>query len=184
LSGAASARTALFDYGRGRSAIVILLSQAARMRLFALFVLLTASAISAQPAGYQFSLSPPVAIAGGDVDLRIDSETGCYGGNTFEVVRRAATVIVTNSLSDTSPCAPAWQTPRFVNLGSFEAGQYEVVIVTCVNSPTNPCSTWATLPLTVYRENEPLAVPMLSFATSMGLLVLVAAAGLLAPATA
>lgn len=150
------------------------------MRVLAFFLLLAASTISAQPADFQFSLSTASAVAGAEVNLRIDSDTNCYPANTFEVVRNGSTVTVSNTLSDTSPCAPDWQTPRFVNLGAFDAGQYEVVVVTCVNAPVNPCSTWATLPLTIYGGSRHVVVPALSTLTMIGLLVIVAGVGLLA----
>lgn len=147
-------------------------------RLMALLLASMSLSAVAQPSPHHFTLEPAQTVAGHTVNLRVDSDNGCYPANTFNVTRDGTTVTVNNLLSDTLPCEPQWQTPRIVELGSFEPGQYLVIVETCVNAPGNPCSVWANLPLTVFGASSMrFTVPTLTRLGAMGLMVLVLVVG-------
>ena len=128
--------------------------------LILLFLLGVASGASGQAT---FTLVPPVAGDDQVVRLRWDSPLGCYSIDPAEVARTDDVVVVTFLWSDEAPCLPEWQTPRFVSLGVFAVGTYEVRVIECglAPPPLPSCQPQAALPLTVVPAN-PITIPALS----------------------
>lgn len=116
--------------------------------LLMLILLATTGAAHAQLA---FTLQPAQAYKGQGVSLRIDSPTGCYPVLKIDVVRAASVVTVNLHVTDAGPCLPEWATPRFVTLGAFTAGSYQVQPYLCGNAPppAPACLLQTTLPLAV-----------------------------------
>lgn len=126
---------------------------------------------------HTYTLEPPVSPAGSPVRLRVDGDSGCFPANALFVSREANTINVKATLSDTVPCSPQWLTPRWAELGHFQAGTYEVVMTTCTNAPPpDQCRIDARLPLVVF-EPQRFTVPTLTRGIEMILAVCLVIAG-------
>jgi hypothetical protein len=154
------------------------------MRVIGLLLLLGLAETSTAQTVY--SLDPPSPVAAGqEVALRIDSALGCFHSNLIEVTRNGEHVNVVAEIEDTIPpegCPPAWLTPRFVPLGTFAAGQHEVGVTMCTNAPPPlpECALQTILRLTVFgRSGSVFAVPALSSATMIGLMIAFAMLGVI-----
>lgn len=150
-----------------------------RRVIFTLF--LTVFGAQAATAQTTFSLEPAQVYAGHNVNLRIDNPSGCYPVPQIDVLRAGDVVTVNLLTTDAGPCLPEWATPRFVPLGTFNAGNYQVRPFVCSNAPPPlpACQLRAELPLTVLGSNgTTFTVPALSGAVTLGLglLMLIAAA--------
>ena len=147
------------------------------MRAFVFALLaLCASEVAAQST---YTLEPAQARAGDAVTLRIDNPAGCILVSPFgiNVSRTGDVIAVEMQQTDTVPCPPEWATPRFVALGTFESGNYQVEVTTCTNSPPPdpPCRLRATLPLTVFGvSSTTFTVPAVSWGALATLLVAIA----------
>jgi hypothetical protein len=145
------------------------------MRAIGFFLLLLG--VSEAQAQWSFSLDPAsTVIAGGqEVALRIDEAGGCFLSNIINVTRDGSTIAVVANIEDTIPvtgCPPAWLTPRFVSLGTFTPGLYEVQVTVCTNPPPPlpECQLQATLPLTVLGvSGTKFTVPTMSGTVAVGL---------------
>lgn len=147
--------------------------------LVAMLILL--SATGSAHAQLAFSLEPAQAHAGQGVRLRIDSPTGCYPVPQIDVLRAANVVTVNLHVTDAGPCLPEWATPRFVTLGSFGAGNYEIQPFLCGNAPppAPACLLQTTLPLVVVDSTGIRhVVPTLTDAAAGVLLLLLLIFGL------
>ena len=153
------------------------------MRVIGLLLLLGVGDAQAQ---WSYALDPgsPV-IAGQEVAVRIDEPNGCFLSSVINVTRDGAAVSVVAHITDALPpggCPPAWVTPRFVSLGTFAAGHYEVEVTTCSNPtpPTPECEVEATLPLAVLGVSETrFTVPTMSGIVAFGLAIALLALGAL-----
>ena len=102
------------------------------MRTFLLICLMAiAPCVVAQAS---FSLQPASARAGEEVQFRLDSQSGCYPVPLIEV-DRVANLRVNVHVTDTAPCLPEWNTPRFASLGTFAPGIHSIDVFLCGNSP-------------------------------------------------
>jgi hypothetical protein len=131
------------------------------IRFFAVVItLLVAPSISAGPDD-TFTLQPSVILVAGVTQLRIDSADGCYPADGSQIEAAPGVIDVSFTIADFA-CLPAWSTPRFVALGPFPAGSYDVRITECTNAPIDPCTLRQTLQLTV-GGGVPQATPVPAF---------------------
>ena len=116
------------------------------------FLLLALAAIYDARAQITYSLVSDKLRVGDAAVLRIDSVQGCISVPTIETARSSSAVTAMLRGTDGGPCLPAWATPRFVDLGVFEAGTFETRVLLCGNPPPPEpaCQLQATLPLTVF----------------------------------
>ena len=120
------------------------------------------------------SLPPGTTTASSNV-ASFYSYTGSPCGPVSEL--EAFWLVPDATLSDTVPCSPQWLTPRWAELGHFQAGTYEVVMTTCTNAPPpDQCRIDARLPLVVF-EPQRFTVPTLTRGIEMILAVCLVIAG-------
>lgn len=149
-------------------------------RLLVLLILL--AAVGAARAQLVFTLQPAQVHEGQSVSLRIDSPTGCYPVPQIDVVPAASVVTVNLQVTDAGPCLTEWATPRFVALGTFVPGNYQVKPFLCGNAPppAPECLLQTTLPLVVVDATGIRhVVPTLTHGAAGILLLLVLIIGLL-----
>ena len=127
-------------------------------------------------AQWSFTLDPASpAIAGQEIAVRIDEPFGCFPANIINVTRDGASVGGVAHIEDASPpgpCPVTWVTPRFVSLGTFAPGHYEVRVTACTNAPPPlpECELRTTLALAVFGvSGTAFMVPTLSEAMMTGL---------------
>lgn len=119
-----------------------------------------------------FTLQPAQTMEGEAVDLRTDDPSGCVFAPQIDMERAGDLVTVEIHETDAGPCLPEWATPRFVPLGTFTLGTYQVKAFLCGNAPPPEpeCQLRATLALTVFGSiGTRFIVPVLSSAVMLGL---------------
>jgi hypothetical protein len=145
-----------------------------------IFLLLMLSALGPCLAQPTFTLQPSPALSLEPVSLRIDNSSGCYPATSIGVERTGDVVGVTAQLTDAGNCQAEFPTPRFVDLGTFPPGTYQVQVTQCTNAPPPlpECALQAMLPLTVFGSSGAVfTVPALSGAVALSLVLLMMGMG-------
>lgn len=125
------------------------------MRILIATIVLCAGAATAQST---FVLSPSTPRAGDEVFVAANSPGGCFPG-AGAVVAREGDRVELRITTDDAGCAPA---PVNYSIGTFQPGRYVVTVLECPAPPV-PCTTGATLDLTVFGvASSPFSVPSLA----------------------